>query len=57
MRGKILNALNEIIEKNGDYAIQALLVVSEKFLMNYSQAQTIENITKIMESMGLREIL
>ena len=25
--------------------------------MNYSQAQTLENISKIMESMGLREIL
>lgn len=57
IRGKILNTLNEIIERNGDYAIQALLVISEKFLMNYSQAHTIENVIKIMDSMGLREIL
>lgn len=57
IRGKILNTLNEIIERNEIYAIQALLVIAEKFLMNHNQAHTLETLSKIMESIKIHEIL
>lgn len=34
VRGKILCILNELIEKFGDQAIEAVLLIAEKFLMN-----------------------
>jgi hypothetical protein len=46
-----------VIEKNGDYAIQAILLIAEKFLMNHSQANTVETVTKIIESMNVKEII
>lgn len=57
IRGKILNIINDIIEKNGDYAIQAILLIAEKFLMNYKQAQTVETVSKIIESMNIKGVI
>lgn len=37
VRSKCLGILNELIEKFGDLAIQALLVISEKFLLNLDE--------------------
>lgn len=37
IRNKALSILNELIEKCGDYAIQANLLISEKFLLNISE--------------------
>ena len=37
VRSKCLRILNELIEKFGDLAIQALLVISEKFLLNLDE--------------------
>lgn len=34
VRNKSLSILNELIEKCGDYAIQAILLIAEKFLLN-----------------------
>lgn len=48
IRGKILNIINDIIEKSGDYAIQAILLIAEKFLMNHKQANTVETVSKII---------
>lgn len=44
IRNKALSILNELIEKCGDYAIQAILLISEKFLLNISEQQTTESV-------------
>lgn len=44
IRNKALSILNELIEKCGDYAIQANLLISEKFLLNISESQTTESV-------------
>ena len=56
LRGKILNILNELIERNSDFAIQAILLISEKFLVNHPQSNTIDVIRKIMQSMNIAEV-
>lgn len=53
MRGKVLNILNELIERNSDFAIQAILLIAEKFLINHPQSNTIETVKKIMDSMNI----
>ena len=40
IKNKALSILNELIEKCGDYAIQAILLISEKFLLNIPETQT-----------------
>ena len=40
IRNKTISILNELIEKCGDYAIQAILMIGEKFLLNIPQQQT-----------------
>lgn len=40
IKNKALSILNELIEKCGDYAIQAILLISEKFLLNIPESQT-----------------
>ena len=47
IRNKILNVLNELIEKYNDQAIQGILVISEKFLMSHPQSHTIKVIKTI----------
>lgn len=44
IRNKTLSILNELIEKCGDYAIQAILLISEKFLLNIPEQQTTESV-------------
>jgi len=44
IRNKALSILNELIEKCGDYAIQAILLISEKFLLNIPEQQTTESV-------------
>ena len=56
MRGKILNILNELIERNNDYAIQTILLIAEKFLVNHPQSHTIEIAEKILNSMNINEV-
>lgn len=51
LRSKVLNVLNELIEKYNDQAIQAILVIAEKFLMNYPQAHTLKVLETIFQSM------
>lgn len=48
IRNKALSILNELIEKCGDYAIQAILLISEKFLLNIPEAQTTESVKDIL---------
>ena len=57
MRNKILNILNELIEKYQDYAIQGILVIAEKFLMNHQQAHTVTVIKEILESMDAKTLI
>jgi hypothetical protein len=51
VRSKCLAILNELIEKFGDLAIQALLVVSEKFLLNLDEEATTATLTMIAGSL------
>ncbi len=44
IKNKALSILNELIEKCGDYAIQAILLIAEKFLLNVPEAQTTETV-------------
>ena len=48
IRNKTLSILNELIEKCGDYAIQAILLISEKFLLNIPEQQTTESVKEIL---------
>lgn len=48
IRNKALSILNELIEKCGDYAIQAILLISEKFLLNIPEVQTTESVKDIL---------
>jgi len=48
IRNKALSILNELIEKCGDYAIQAILLISEKFLLNIQESQTTESVKEIL---------
>ena len=50
IRNKSISILNELIEKCGDYAIQAILMISEKFLLNLPESQTTESVKEIMEN-------
>ena len=60
VRNKCIGILNEMIEKFGDFAIQAILVVSEKFLLNLLEDSTTKTLTIIASSLAdmnlLREI-
>lgn len=44
IRNKALSILNELIEKCGDYAIQSILLISEKFLLNIPESQTTDSV-------------
>ena len=43
--------MNELIEKFGDLAIQAILVVSEKFLLNLDEEATSNTLSIIANSL------
>ncbi|HRC88013.1 MAG TPA: hypothetical protein PK413_20695, partial [Thermoanaerobaculia bacterium] len=51
VRSKCLSILNELIEKFGDLAIQALLVISEKFLLNLNEEATTSTLNMIAGSL------
>lgn len=51
VRSKCLGILNELIEKFGDLAIQALLVISEKFLLNLDEEATTSTLNMIASSL------
>lgn len=50
VRGRCLGILNELIEKFGDMAIQAILVASEKFLLNLPQTSTLVTFQAILNA-------
>ena len=50
VRGKCLSILNEMIEKYGNLAIQAILVASEKFLLNLPQSSTLSTFQAILNA-------
>lgn len=52
VRNKCLSILNEMIEKFGDFAIQAILVASEKFLLNLPEENTTATLLMIASSLA-----
>jgi hypothetical protein len=50
---KVLAIFNELIEKFEDAALQAILMVSEKFFLNHSEKQTTALIIDIYERSGI----
>jgi hypothetical protein len=48
VRGKCLSIINEMIEKFGDLSIQAILISSEKFLLNLPQSATVSTFSTIL---------
>ena len=48
LRGKVIPVINEFIEKYGDLALQAILIVCEKFLMNHEEAHTTQIINGLL---------
>jgi hypothetical protein len=51
IRNKCVGILNELIEKFGDLAIQAVLVISEKFLLNLDEEATTNTMASIANSL------
>jgi hypothetical protein len=51
IRNKCIGILNELIEKFGDLAIQAILVTSEKFLLNLDEEATSKTLSIIANSL------
>jgi hypothetical protein len=52
VRNKCLSILNEMIEKFGDFSIQAILVASEKFLLNLPEENTTSTLMMIAGSLA-----
>lgn len=53
IRVKVLSIFNELIEKFEDAALQAILLISEKFLLDNSEKQTTTMIMDMYEKMGV----
>lgn len=53
IRLKVLSIFNELIEKFEDGALQAILLVSEKFLLDHSEKQSTALICEIYERSGV----
>ncbi len=51
-----LRLISELIEKWGDQAIQATMMISEKFLMNYDESHTINLIQDIFNKVNESEL-
>jgi len=49
LRNIALKLIFELIDKFGDQAVQSLMIVSEKFLMNYDEKHTMNVITELFE--------
>lgn len=52
VRGRAVAILNELIEKFGDLAIQAILVASEKFLLNLPQAHSCATFAVVLKAIA-----
>lgn len=53
MRTITLKVISELIEKHGDEAIQALIVIAEKFMMNYDEQHTVSTVQEFLQKQTL----
>lgn len=53
IRMKVLAIFNELIEKFEDAALQAILLVSEKFLLDHPEKQTTSMVCELYEKLGV----
>lgn len=54
LRSKSLAVVNELIEKYESVAIQAILLISEKFLLDQSEKETTKNIKEIYSKLNIK---
>ncbi|EGR32294.1 hypothetical protein IMG5_089160 [Ichthyophthirius multifiliis] len=56
IRNLALQLIFQLIDKFGDITIQALMIVAEKFMMNFDEAHSTQIIKSQFEKMGTKEI-
>jgi hypothetical protein len=53
LRRLSVKLISDLVEKCGDQAIQAILIVTEKFLMNHNASHTIAMMTELFKKFNL----